>query len=254
MKMFGVKSLAAGFLFGTVGITTAFAATDIVATNTTTNNITTTDGTATGITATDTTAEISSAVFSSVRVTFNGESLLLRKPLVEVTAVNAAEGIPENTAQNPVGNGENTSLYVSVDELLGKLGYTVNYDSASNTMDIVPGGGSLQNGDGDAAALPTAEKGALVFNLENNPNQTNIAESGAFWVEEAQTLTLSVISDIKGGTVDLFLFDPNGKEQRITVGAECLEKEIALEKGIWKYNCSGIFKDGGTIKIEGRIK
>lgn len=94
----------------------------------------------------------------------------------------------------------------------------------------------------------------VAMNFTNNADQTNIAKSGAFRAENNQTLTINITSDIKGGSVDLFLFDPNGKEQKITIGSSNMTKEITLEKGVWKYNCSGVFKDGGNIKVVGEIK
>ncbi len=97
-------------------------------------------------------------------------------------------------------------------------------------------------------------EGNVAMNFTNNANQTNIAESGAFRAENNQTLTINITSDIKGGSVDLFLFDPNGNEQKITIGSADMTKEIALVKGVWKYNCSGVFKDGGNIKVLGQIK
>ena len=69
-----------------------------------------------------------------------------------------------------------------------------------------------------------------------------------------QVLTLNITSTIKGGSVDLFLFDPNNKEQRITIGSADAAKEIALSKGIWQYNCSGMFNEGGNIRIVGTVK
>ena len=72
--------------------------------------------------------------------------------------------------------------------------------------------------------------------------------------EQGQTLVLTITSDIKGGSVDLFLFDPNGRQQRVTIGAANVSKEIPLEQGIWQYNCSGVFKDGGNVKIVGTVK
>ena len=94
----------------------------------------------------------------------------------------------------------------------------------------------------------------VVFDLENHAGQRNIAESGSFQAEQNQTLVLTITSDIQDGTVNLFLFDPNGKEQRITISSGNLSKEIPLEKGTWQYNCSGVFKDGGNVKIVGTVK
>lgn len=203
MKKFDVKSLVAGVIIGTLGITTVFAATGI-----------------------------KSASLSNMKVTLNGSALPLNKSLISVT----------------MDNEENTSLYVPANELLEKLGYTINYDDAKNTIDLIAGNRSQEVVDN------IVSEGNFVINLANNINQKNIAESGSFEAEDKQTLILNITSDIKGGSVNLFLFDPNGKEQHITIGSANLTKEIALEKGIWQYNCSGIFKDGGNVKITGTIK
>lgn len=203
MKKFDVKSLVAGLIIGTLGITTAFAATGI-----------------------------KSAGLSNMKVTLNGSALPLNKSLISVT----------------MDNEENASLYVPANELLEKLGYIINYDDAKNTMDLIAGNSSQEVVDN------IVSEGNFVMNLTNNINQKNIAESGSFQAEDNQTLILNITSDIKGGSVNLFLFDPNGKEQHITIGSANLTKEIPLEKGIWQYNCSGIFKDGGNIKITGTIK
>ncbi len=69
-----------------------------------------------------------------------------------------------------------------------------------------------------------------------------------------QTLILDIASYIKGGTVDLFLFAPDGTERRITIGSGNTTEEVALEKGTWQYNCSGLFKDGGNVRIVGTVR
>lgn len=204
MKKFDVKSLVAGIIIGTLGITTVFAATGI-----------------------------KSAILSNTKATINGDSLPLSQSLIWVT----------------MDNEQNASLYVPANELLEILGYTVNYDGVKDTIDLIPGNNSSQEVIGDIIS-----EGNVVMNLTNNANQTNIAKSGSFQAENNQTLTLNVTSDLKGGSVDLFLFDPNGKEQHITIGSSNITKEIAMEKGIWQYNCSGVFKDGGNVKIVGTIK
>lgn len=176
---------------------------------------------------------IKSAVLSNTTMMFNGDSLPLNKSLISVT----------------MDNEENASLYVPVNELFEKMGYIIHYDSVKNTVDLIPGNNSSQEENGN-----NISSGSAVINLTNNTNQRNIAESGSFQAENNQTLILNINSDIKGGMVDLFLFDPSGKEQRITIGSADITKEIALEKGTWKYNCSGVFKDGGNLKIVGTIK
>lgn len=193
-----LKSLAAGIIIGTMGITTAFAATGI-----------------------------QSAVLSDTRITLNGEAL--NKPLVSVTM-----------------DGEQIGqLYAPVDELTELLGYSTDYNSAENTMNLVPGS-SRQQGDNVA-------EGNVVLNLANHAGQHNIAESGSFQAEDNQILTLHITSDLKGGSVNLFLFTPDGEEQRIIIGSESMTKEIPLKQGTWNYNCSGMFEDGGNIKIVGSV-
>jgi len=204
MKKFDVKSLVAGIIIGTLGITTVYAATGI-----------------------------KSAALSNIKITLNGESLPLSKSLISVT----------------MDNEQNESLYIPANELFEKLGYTVNYDGANNSVNLILDKKRSQEIIGDIVT-----EGNVALNFTNNANQTNIAESGAFRAENNQTLTINITSDIKGGLVDLFLFDPNGKEQKITIGSSNITKEIALEKGVWKYNCSGVFKDGGNIKVLGQIK
>ncbi len=204
MKKFDVKSLVAGIIIGTMGITTVYAATGI-----------------------------KSAALSNTKITLNGESLSLSKSLISVT----------------MDNEQNESLYIPANELFEKLGYTVNYDGAKNTVNLIPGNNRSQEVIGDVVT-----EGNVAMNFTNNADQTNIAKSGAFRAENNQTLTINITSDIKGGSVDLFLFDPNGKEQKITIGSSNMTKEITLEKGVWKYNCSGVFKDGGNIKVVGEIK
>ncbi|HEX3076455.1 MAG TPA: M56 family metallopeptidase [Lachnospiraceae bacterium] len=103
----------------------------------------------------------------------------------------------------------------------------------------------------EGAEDSTKDDGDVVMDLESRNNR--IEASGSFQVEKIQTLTLKIESDIKGGTVDLFLFDPNGKEKRITIGSKNLTKKIKLSKGEWAYNCFGIFNDSGTLKITGTI-
>ncbi len=204
MKPFHAKSFVAGLIIGTMGITTAFAATGIA-----------------------------SAALSGTQISLNGASLSLDRPLISVTM----EGEQE------------ASLYVPATETFTNLGYAVNYDSAKNTLDLIPHSTiSHETVDG---SLPQE---GTVISLANHPDQRNIAESGSFQAEDHQTLTLTITSDIKGGSVDFFLFDPNGKEQRITIGSADITKEIPLEKGIWQYNCSGLFQDGGNITVIGTIQ
>ena len=179
MKKFDLKSFAAGLLIGTLGITTAFAATGI-----------------------------QSAELCDTKVTLKSAPLSLNHPLISVT----------------MEDGQEPKLYMPADELLTSLGYTLHYDNGKNTVDLLPGNASLPDavsyGNGDSVIA----------------------------------LILEITSDIKGGSVDFFLFDPNGKEQHIVIESSDIVKEIPLEKGLWKYNCSGIFKEGGNVKLIGTIR
>lgn len=203
MKKLDIKSLAIGFIIGTVGITTAFAANGI-----------------------------KSADLSTAKVTLDGAAVPLTKPLVAVTADNETD----------------PSLYMPVGELLEYLGYTVTWDGTKDTVHLVSNGSRPHEIIGNVVT-----DGNTVMNLSNK-NAFNISESGSFQAEDNQVLTLNITSTIKGGSVDLFLFDPNNKEQRITIGSADAAKEIALSKGIWQYNCSGMFNEGGNIRIVGTVK
>lgn len=177
-----------------------------------------------GITTAFASSGVKSATQSTIQVTLNGVSLPLGKPVLSVT----------------MDDEQTASLYVPANELFTNLGYDVNYDSEKNTIDLIPRSNiSDQN---------------AVLNLANHTGQKNIAESGSFQAGDNQTLVLNITSDIKGGTVDLFLFDPSGKEQRITIGSANMTTEVPLEKGTWQYNCSGVFQDGGDIQVVGTLK
>lgn len=184
-----------------------------------------------GITTAFAAAGILSADLCDTKVTLKGAPLSLNHPLISVT----------------MEDGQEPKLYMPADELLTSLGYTLHYDNGKNTVDLLPGNASLP----DAVSYGNGDS---VIALANRPEQRNIAESGAFQAENNQTLILEITSDIKGGFVDFFLFDPNGKEQRIVIESSDIVKEIPLEKGLWKYNCSGIFKEGGNVKLIGTIR
>ena len=202
MKKFDIKSFAAGLIIGTLGISTAFAATGIL-----------------------------SASLCDIKVTLKGAPLSLDHPFISVT----------------MEDGQDPDLYMPANDLLTSLGYTLHYDNEKNMVDLLPGNDSLP----DAASHGNGDP---VIALTNRSEQRNIAESGSFEAEDNQILVLEITSDIKGGTADFFLFDPNGKEQRIVIESSDIIKEIPLKKGLWKYNCSGIFAEGGNVKLTGTIR
>ncbi len=87
-------------------------------------------------------------------------------------------------------------------------------------------------------------------------NGKNVASSGSFKAKAGQTLTITTTSTIKGGSVDLFLFSPSFKEQRLTFSGTNETKTITLSEGTWAYNCTGFFESGsititGTAQNEG---
>ncbi len=207
--------MVAGFIIGTISVTTAFSATGI-----------------------------KSAKLSNARVTLDGVNVPLDRSLVAVT----------------MDNETNASLYMPVRELLEYPGYTVKLDSTKNTVNL---GIGLQWANNNRHNNTHQIIGDIIYNsntsgnavlIINTTNAFNVAESGSFQADNNQTLVLEITSTIKGGVVDLFLFDPSGREQRITIGNTTTTGKIALAKGIWQYNCSGMFKDGGSIKIVGTIR
>ena len=185
-----------------------------------------------GITTVFAASGIQSASVSNMNITLDGVSFPFSKPLISVT----------------MENEEGENVYAPVNELLINLGYGVNYNVENNSIDIIP-----QDGISQVDIDEIRSDGNTAFHIASDTDQRNIAESGSFQAEDNQTLILNITSDIKGGTVDLFVFNPNGKEQRITIGSTNLTKEMPLEKGKWQYNCSGIFQNG-NIKIVGIIK
>lgn len=100
----------------------------------------------------------------------------------------------------------------------------------------------------DSAAINTED---MVLYLTSN-GQNAITKSDFFEAKDDQTLTLTIQSDIKGGSVDLFFFSPDYKEQRITINGSDETKTIALSNGRWAYNCTGFF-ESGDITIIGEI-
>lgn len=137
-----------------------------------------------------------------------------------ITLKGASLSLDRSLVWVTMNDEENPSLYVPADEVFEKLGYGVHYDNVRKTVDLIPGEVGSREIAGDVAA-----QGKVVLNLANHAGQKNIAESGSFQAE-----------------------------QHITIGSGDLSKEIPLEKGTWMYNCSGLFKDGGNVKIVGTLR
>lgn len=127
--------------------------------------------------------------------------------------------------------------------LLCSATYTGAYAAAAN--DAEPN---------NIAESNTASHGTdtVVINLSNNKGQNSLIHSSSFQASDGQVLTLKIKSTIKG-TVDLVLFSPSYKEQRITMDGNDDTKTISLSEGTWAYNCTGFF-DSGDISIIGTIK
>lgn len=102
-----------------------------------------------------------------------------------------------------------------------------------------------------ASTKKANETGTVVFNLNSN-KQNSIHHSSSFEAQANQRLVLDIQSSITGGTVDLFLFSPNGKEQHITIGGSNKTETISLTAGRWAYNCTGVFMSG-TVTIKGQL-
>ena len=92
----------------------------------------------------------------------------------------------------------------------------------------------------------------VAFVVQSNPNQNNIVESGSFLASADTTLILEIYSNIRGGSVDFFLFDPNGVEHRLTISSSSTSREFALSAGVWQFTTFGAFREG-NITITGSI-
>lgn len=117
------------------------------------------------------------------------------------------------------------------------------------TMVVSASAAELSN---DTSLTQDVSGKTTVFTIKNNPGQTSVTQSGSFEAYSNQMLTIDIKSTILGGTVDLFLFSPNGVQQRIVISNRNETKSITLTKGIWAYNCTGFF-DCGNVSIIGGI-
>ena len=109
------------------------------------------------------------------------------------------------------------------------------------------------NGDSpDKTAAEVENNKGTVINLSNG-KRDSITRSGSFDAKDDQVLTLTIQSDIKGGSADITLFSPNHEEHRITITDSDVTKTIALSAGRWAYNCTGFF-ESGDITITGKIE
>ena len=175
-------------------------------------------------------------------------------------------------AVRPKGNYKNSLASVTLNEsrelLKERLDAIMNYKKQSNmikvlsfimTLTICLGGAFT--GAYAAAPNPLPEKASgqdtaeteeeVVFHLASNGHNA-ITKSDSFVAEDDQILTITIQSDIKGGSVDLFLFSPDNKEQRITINDSDETKTITLSAGRWAYNCTGFFQSG-SITIRGTV-
>lgn len=125
-----------------------------------------------------------------------------------------------------------------------------NPEALSGTVTHNKAGGSStvlwQQGD----AVPSSGGDNTAFQLASNGGKS-ITQSAGFEAKAGQTLTITALSDIRGGSVDLFLFSPGGGEtQRITFTGSDTVQTIPMTTGLWNYNCTGFFT-GGDITITG---
>ncbi len=177
--------------------------------------------------------KIKTADYSNAKITLDGVRLNLKNPPVFV-----------------VRDGEsNASLYLPIRELLEKLGYSVQWDRATNTVNLT---NPRVFAEDPVADVSVYQDYKTVFDIENNKNYT-LAQSGSFYAEDDQFLQLSVQSEIIDGTIDLLLFSPEGKEQRLTIGSESIKAVIKLTEGKWRYVASGVYNHG-SIKIMGTVR
>lgn len=111
------------------------------------------------------------------------------------------------------------------------------------------GSGASQKPLPEAEELICPQKGAPVFKVSNNGGR-EVVQSGSFQAADGQKLIIEVAADLTGGNVDLFLFSPSGKEERLTFGSSDITKTIELSEGTWAYNATGFF-ESGNITING---
>lgn len=95
-----------------------------------------------------------------------------------------------------------------------------------------------------------APEGNSYFQIKSNGK--SILHSGSFEAKAGQTLTITVKSSIKGGSVDFFLFSPSNKEQHFAFAGSEATQTVELSAGTWAYNCTGFF-DSGEIVITGTV-
>lgn len=159
------------------------------------------------------------------------------------------------------GNYKNSlasvTLHESKELLKERLDAIMNYKKQSRTFKILTFFLTLMIGIGGvftgayASASKDLPSGDIVFQLTNNEHN-GITKSDSFEAEDGQVLTITIQSDIRGGTVNLFLFSPDNKQHSITVSDSDETKTIALSAGRWAYNCTGFFKSG-TVTITGTV-
>lgn len=126
------------------------------------------------------------------------------------------------------------TVYLPVRALGSALGKDVSWDAESKTVH-----------------MGVKPAGTVGFTITSSG--TVISTSSFFQAAEGQTLHLDVTTDITGGSVDFILFDPSGREQRITIGGADMTKEIALTEGTWAYTCVGKFTSG-SFQVVGTVQ
>lgn len=172
---------------------------------------------------------IQSAVFNTTKVTLDGNVIPLQSSLISIT----------------LDGQKNASNYMPLRELLESLGYAVEWDGTTDTVKL-----------SSPKEIPTVAGGDRIIDINTTyTGNKNIAKSGSFEAKDGQSLSFKISSDIKDGSVDIFLFSPSGEEQRITLDPTTgsMLKDIPLSAGTWAYNCTGFF-ERGSVYILGTIK
>lgn len=99
----------------------------------------------------------------------------------------------------------------------------------------------------------TEENAQTAFNL-SSLNNKQIIGSGMFKAKANEKLIIQGTSTIGEGTVDLFLFDPTGKEIKYTLPHKEQKIEVSLTEGCWAYNCTGFWEGAGKIELIGTLE
>lgn len=159
---------------------------------------------------------------------------------------------PDYTEQRITFGGSDETKTITLSA--GKWAYNCTGFFKSGDITItgtIPHDSNRANGPGETKAEANKETGDSDAFVLGNGGYKAITQSGSFQAGDHQVLVVTVRSDIRDGSVDLFLFSPDNTEQRMTFSGSDETKTITLSAGTWTYNCTGFFKDG-DITIVGK--